>query len=274
MKAEGIPYEERMAELEKIVLPTPKSELLWEVLETFGEKHPWVGREELRPKSIARDAFERGSSFVEYVRDLGLARSEGLLLRYLTDAYKGLTQNVPDAAKTDAVLDVIDWLGAMVRGVDASLLDEWQRIREGKDVQVIEAAHEKPIEEPDVTRDVRGFAVMIRNASWRLVRALSRRRWDEAASYVATPEGAPGWTPSAIAAAMEPFFAEHGELVLDADARAASACGLERDATRVRVRQALHDPEGMDEYVVALDVDLAASREAAQPVLTLVAIVR
>ena len=275
MKADGIPYEERMVELEKIKLPAPRAELLYEVLEAFGEKHPWVGREELRPKSIARDAFERGASFVEYVRDLGLARSEGVLLRYLTDAFKGISQNVPDAAKTDAVRDVIDWLGAMVRGVDASLLDEWQRIREGKDTLEIVAAVVAPVvEEPDVTRDVRGFAVMIRNASFRLVRALARRRFDEAASYVVAPAGAEEWTPVSLEAAMAAFFAEHSEVVVDADARSAAACMLERDLVRVRVRQALHDPEGADEYVVTLDVDLAASREASSPVLTLVAIAR
>ncbi len=273
MKAEGIPYEERMAELEKITMPTPRAELLYEVLEAFGEKHPWVGREELRPKSIARDAFERGASFVDYVRDLGLARSEGLLLRYMTDAYKGLAQNVPDAAKTDAVHDVVDWLGAMVRGVDASLLDEWERIREGKDL-VAPVVREAIVEEPDVTRDVRGFAVMIRNATFRLVRALARRRWDEAASYVVAPQGAPEWTPANLEQAMAPFFAEHGEIVVDADARSASACALERDATRVRVRQSLHDPEGNDDHGLVLEVDLAASREAATPVLTLVAIAR
>ena len=273
LKAEGVPFEERIAELDKITPPAPLAPLLYEVLEAFGAKHPWVGREELRPKSIARDAFERGASFVDYVRDLGLARSEGLLLRYLTDAYKGVSQNVPEAAKTDALLDLIDWLGAMVRGVDASLLDEWERISAGEDATVT-IARAVAIEEPDLTRDVRGFAVMVRNASFRLVRALAQRRWSDAAGIVVASSDAPECTASRIESLMAPFFAEHAEMVLDADARSAAACALSRDATRVRVRQSLHDPEGVNDWVLSIEVDLAASREAGTPVLTLVEIAR
>lgn len=257
-----------MAELEKVTLPAPKAELLYGVLEEFSAKHPWVGREELRPKSIARDAFERGASFVDYVRDLGLARSEGVLLRYLTDAYKGMSQNVPESAKTDAVLDVIDWLGAMVRGVDASLLDEWERIAAGEGVAPPVERKLETIEEPDVTRDVKGFAVMIRNAAFRLVRALARRRWEEAASYLFVPAGASEGTPAAIEAALAPYFAAHAEIVTDASARAPAACALERDERRVRVVQSLHDPEGTNDWAIELEVDLAASREAGGPVLT------
>jgi hypothetical protein len=269
LKAEGVPYAERIAELEKLTPPAPLAPLLDEVLEEFSTKHPWLGREELRPKSIARDAFERGASFVDYVRDLGLARSEGLLLRYLTDAYKGVRQNVPEAAKTEAVHDVIDWLGAMVRGVDASLLEEWERIGAGV---IPTAIAPRPIEEPDVTRDVRGFAVMIRNAAFRFVRSLARRRWDEAASLLHDADAR--WPATAIEAAMTGFFAEHAELVVDADARAANACVLDRDERRVRAIQTLHGPDGPTEWTLVLEIDLVASREAGSPILALVEIAR
>ena len=90
--------------------------------------HPWVADYELAPKSVARDMFERAMTFTEYIAWCGLARSEGLLLRYLADAYKALRQTVPDEAKTEELTDLIEWLGEMVRQVDSSLLDEWERL--------------------------------------------------------------------------------------------------------------------------------------------------
>ena len=129
MKAEGLDYDERMAELDKIEHPKPNAEFLYGTYEVFAERHPWVGSDVLRPKSIARDMFELGMSFVEYVKEYGLQRSEGVLLRYLTDAYKGFVQTVPEAAKTDELYDVSDWLGLVVRSVDASLLDEWEQLQ-------------------------------------------------------------------------------------------------------------------------------------------------
>jgi superfamily II RNA helicase len=271
MKAEGIPFEERMAELEKIVLDRPLEPLLLQTLEVFTEQHPWVAKEELRPKKIARDVFERGAGFSDYVRDLGLARSEGLLLRYLSDAYKGLVQNVPEGKKTEDLLDLEGWLGAVVRGVDSSLLDEWQRLARGEVTPEQDASPELP---PDVTRDVRGFAVMVRNASHRLVRALARRRYDDAATMVVAPTGAPEWVGRRIEEAMQPFRAEHAEILLDATSRAATSCLLARDAKEIRVTQMLRDPEDDNDFHVDLRVDLEASREAGAPVLELIGIAR
>ena len=119
MKAEGMEYDERMAELDKIEYPKPNAEFLYGTYEVFAERHPWVGGDVLRPKSIARDMYELGMSFVEYVKEYGLQRSEGVLLRYLTDAYKGFVQTVPESAKTEELYDVSDWLGLVVRSVDA-----------------------------------------------------------------------------------------------------------------------------------------------------------
>ena len=139
MKAEGMEYDERMAELDKIEYPKPNAEFLYATYEVFSERHPWVGGDVLRPKSIARDMYELGMSFVEYVKEYGLQRSEGVLLRYLTDAYKGFVQTVPESAKTDELYDVSDWLGLTVRSVDASLLDEWEQLQ-APDQAALEAA--------------------------------------------------------------------------------------------------------------------------------------
>ncbi len=103
MKAEGVEYEERMEELEKLEYPKPLRDFVYETFNAFADRHPWVGEENIRPKSIAREMFENFRSFAEYVRDYELQRSEGLLLRHLNSVYKVLSQTVPDGSKTDEV---------------------------------------------------------------------------------------------------------------------------------------------------------------------------
>ncbi|HEU0127485.1 MAG TPA: DUF3516 domain-containing protein, partial [Pseudonocardiaceae bacterium] len=129
MKAEGIEYEERMRLLEDVTYPMPLAELLQAALDTYQRGHPWVADHRLSPKSVARDLAERAMTFTEYVGFYGLARSEGLVLRYLADAYQALRRTVPEEAKTDGLRDLQEWLGELVRQVDSSLLDEWERLR-------------------------------------------------------------------------------------------------------------------------------------------------
>src|SRR5205807_10432683 len=127
-KADGLDYEERTEALEEISYPQPLTELLEPAFATYRGGHPWVADFELSPKSIARDLYERSMTFVEYVGHYGLARSEGLLLRYLSDAYKALRQTVPEEARTEGLTDLIELLGELVREVDSSLLDEWEKL--------------------------------------------------------------------------------------------------------------------------------------------------
>src|SRR5262249_53772442 len=129
MKAEGMEYEERMALLEDVTHPKPLADLLEHAYQVYRSGHPWVADYELAPKSVARDLYERGLTFTEYVSFYSLARSEGLVLRYLADAYKALRQTVPEEARTEELTDLIEWLGELVRQVDSSLLDEWERLR-------------------------------------------------------------------------------------------------------------------------------------------------
>ena len=128
MKAEGIEYDERMELLEDVTYPQPLAELLEAAYETYRRGHPWVADHALQPKSVARDMYERAMTFAEYVGFYGLARSEGLVLRYLADAYKALRQTVPEDGATEELTDLIEWLGELVRQVDSSLLDEWERL--------------------------------------------------------------------------------------------------------------------------------------------------
>src|SRR5204863_5820773 len=144
MKAEGIEYEQRLELLEDVTHPKPLADLLDDAYEMYRRGHPWVADHELAPKSVARDMYERAMTFVEYVTFYGLSRSEGLVLRYLADAYKALRQTVPEDARDEELADIIEWLGELVRQVDSSLLDEWERLRNPAD----EVPAARPGEQP------------------------------------------------------------------------------------------------------------------------------
>src|SRR5438034_650502 len=126
---DGIEYNERMEELEKLEYPKPKREFIYSTFNAFADRHPWVGQENIRPKSIAREMFEQFRSFADYIKDYELQRAEGVLLRHLSSVHKVLAQTVPDMAKTDTVREIELYLGAMIRQVDSSLIEEWERMR-------------------------------------------------------------------------------------------------------------------------------------------------
>ncbi|MGH7958513.1 MAG: DEAD/DEAH box helicase [Opitutaceae bacterium] len=104
MRASGVQYEERMEKLDQIEHPKPLREFLYDTFNAFAAAHPWVNQENVRPKSIAREMFERYMSFADYIREYGLQRSEGLLLRHLSQVWKVLAQTVPATAKTEPVV--------------------------------------------------------------------------------------------------------------------------------------------------------------------------
>ena len=130
MKMEGIEYDQRMEELEKLEYPKPNREFVYSTFNAFADRHPWVGQENIRPKSIAREMFETFRSFSDYIRDYELQRAEGVLLRHLNSVFKVLAQTVPDAAKNEPVREMELYLGTMIRQVDSSLLDEWEKMRD------------------------------------------------------------------------------------------------------------------------------------------------
>ncbi len=274
LKAQGVEYDERMAALEKIEHPKPLREFVYDTFNDFRTRHPWVGQENIKPKSIARDMVEQFLSFHEYVREYELQRVEGTLLRYLTDAYKALVQTVPENAKTAEIDDAVTYLGAIVRGTDASLLDEWERLRRGDEAEILaaEADRENPDAPPaalDLTRDVRAFTVLVRNDAFRLVRAIAWGRWEGAAEVLA--ESDPPWTEPRLVEAMRPYFTEHKYLRTDPDARLQSRTKLapSEDGLTWSVEQVLCNEEEATGYVLVLSVDLARSREAGRPAISL-----
>ena len=184
MKAEGIDYDQRMAELEKLEYPKPLRDFIYSTFNAFAERHPWVGEENIRPKSIAREMFEGFRSFSDYVQEYDLERAEGLLLRHLNSVYKVLSQTVPDGAKTDTVREMELYLRDMLRQVDSSLLEEWERMRDPdyrpRGAAGPELRPPRPEEPPDVTRDTKAFTAAIRTRVFAFLRAWSIGK-DEAA---------------------------------------------------------------------------------------------
>jgi hypothetical protein len=262
MKADGIEYEERMELLEDVTHPRPLADLLEAAYDIYRRGHPWVADYELAPKSVARDIYEQAMSFTEYIGFYGLARSEGLVLRYLADAYKALRQTVPEEARTEELADLIEWLGELVRQVDSSLLDEWERLRSGEDAATggarLEAAP------PPVTGNRRAFRVLVRNELFRRVQLAARRRYDELGAL----DGEDGWDAEAWQDALEPYFAEHDEIGTGAAARGPGLLIIEELPGRWEVRQIFDDPAGDHDWGLSARVDLAASDEAGEAVLT------
>jgi hypothetical protein len=254
MKAEGIEYEARLELLDSVTHPKPLADLLDAAYDIYRRGHPWVADYRLAPKSVARDMYERAMTFVEYVGFYGLARSEGLVLRYLADAYKALRQTVPEDARTEELTDLIEWLGELVRQVDSSLLDEWERLRDptGGPVHPID---ERP---PAVTRNVRAFRVLVRNALFRRVELAALRRYDALGELDAET----GWDADAWAEAIEPYFAVHADIGTGPDARGPGLLMIDARADRWLVRQIFDDPAGDHDWGIVAEIDLAASDEA------------
>ena len=269
LKMAGASYEERVAELEKMEYPKPLRELVYESFNEFRRHHPWVRGDDVRPKSIARDMVERFMSFGEYVREYELGRAEGTLLRYLSDAYKALVQSVPAAAKTPEVEEIEVFLRTIVRAVDSSLLDEWERMRDGAGAPLaLPAAADEPVGEVDVTRDERGFTVLVRNLLFQVLRAVGRRDWAAASSL------AGGLGAEKLEEAFAPFFAEHAAVKVDGPARATTKVTVTPGPDTWEVVQVVSDPEGDDDWALFASVDVAASRAEGAPVVTIRAVGR
>ncbi len=251
LKAAGVPYEERMTELEKVEAPRPNADAIAGMFAAFCELHPWARGEDVRPKSVARDLVERLLDFNGYVLEYGLERSEGTLLRYLSDVYRILMRTVPESALTEATDDVVAWLRDVVRTTDASLLDEWERLRD-RGLERPEADAEAPIAPPEphpddpirLVDDPRKLMARVRTELHRLVHALAERRWEDALRCVSPLHGLPEWTPETLEAELAPYFAAHEHIDLRPVARLPDKTVFRRTGpTRTDASQKLCDPD-------------------------------
>jgi superfamily II RNA helicase len=270
MKMEGLDYNQRMEELEKLEYPKPNRDFIYSTFNAFAAQHPWVGQENIRPKSIAREMFEEFRSFGDYIKIYELARSEGVLLRHLSSVHKVLAQTVPDSAKNDTLREMELYLSTMLRQIDSSLLEEWQKMRDPSYQAPGEAPEVRPpgAEEAarDITRDTKAFTAAIRTRIFTFLRAVVSGDLEQALSLVAGE-----WTTERLRIALEEYRAEHERLRLDAEARNTRHTYVTpaEDRRTWRVQQMLVDPAEANDWVAEFEVDLSASRERGEPALTL-----
>ena len=280
MKMEGLDYNARMEELEKLEYPKPNRDFIYSTFNDFAARHPWVGEENIRPKSIAREMFEEFRSFADYIKVYDLQRSEGILLRHLSNVHKTLTQSVPDAAKDDTVREMEIYLGTMLRQVDSSLLDEWERMRNPDWKPGAEQPEVRPpgAEEAlrDITRDPKIFTATIRNRIFAFLSELIRGDFDEALALIPSSDAADGgpWIAERLRQTMAGYHTHHGRIRLDPEARNLRHTYVtpSEDKRRWRVQQMLIDPADANDWVAEFDADLALSRSTGEPALHLVRI--
>jgi hypothetical protein len=278
LKAEGIPYEERMERLTEVTHPKPLADFLYGAFNDFRRAHPWTAGSDVSPKSIGREMFETFSGFADYVKSYGLERSEGVLLRYLSQLYKTLDQTIPEAAKTDQLWDALGFFRSLVGETDASLLEEWESLRH-PELLLREARQPETRKEAawltELLSNPKVFAARVRAEMHLLVRALAARDWEEAAERVYQPETdeaatAAGirWDAERFESAMAPFFEEFGELVPGAEARLHHWTNLRpAGPRRWVVTQTLLDPKGDRAWAIFAGIDLRDSEAADGPIL-------
>ncbi|KMO79255.1 DEAD/DEAH box helicase [Mycolicibacterium chubuense] len=264
MKAEGIEYDERIELLDDVTYPKPLDDLLTGVFEIYLQSNPWAADGALSPKSVVREMWEGAFTFREYVSVYGLTRSEGAVLRYLSDAVKALRSGVPTAARTEELTDITEWLAELVRQVDSSLLDEWEQLTSPD--QPLDAPVAVPVRPRPLTGNERAFTAMVRNALFRRVELFARERYDELGAL----DGGSGWTAQRWQDAGDAYFDEHDDVGIGPDARGPALLIIEREAEIWRVRQILDDPADDHDWGIDVEVDLTASDEEGVAVLRVV----
>jgi len=283
-KAAGIPYEERMAKLEEVEHPKPLREFLYETFNDFAAAHPWVEQENVRPKSIAREMFERYQSFSDYVREYGLERSEGLLLRHLMQAWKVLAQTVPDSAKTPEVIEMEDYFRELIRGIDSSLLDEWERLKNPGFVATEQDAKPARPASFDITRDTDAFRRLVRTALLGFLQDVAARDWEAAVARLALdPSPVAGVADPGLAEARQiekeftAYFDARGRFRLDPEGRAAKHTHIDEQRAGSMepgvwpIAQVLADMDGQNDWEARFEVSLTESRKKNRPVLRFLA---
>ncbi len=281
MKAEGIEYDERMALLEEVTYPKPLAEPLQQALQLYRETHPWLLETDLSPKSVVRDMYEWGRTFTEFVAFYGVARSEGLVLRYLSDTYRVLRQTVPERVKTNELDDLVEWLGETIRQIDSSLLDEWEALTDPQSVAraaAAAAAGEALAPPRPITANERAFRVMIRNRMFQKVQLAARDRFAElgqleaAAAALSDPPERVVMNAAAWEMTLGTYWGEYDTIDAGPTARAPELLMIEcavagSEARTWTVRQIINDPEAHYDWAIVATVDLSASDAAGEPVI-------
>ena len=255
MKMDGVDYDERLERIAEVTYPKPLEDLLDAAFGKYCDAVPWARDYCLRPKSVLRDMLESAADFKGYIQKLGIMRYEGILLRYLSEAFRGLDRTIPEDKRTEQLKDIIAWLGLVVRSVDSSLVDEWENAG-----SVLDAAPPDAAGAEAVVHDRRGLTVLVRNALFSRVRMAAHRD----IAGLGEADGEWGFGERAWAQALDEYYEAHEEILLDADARSKAYLILneadEEEAHVWHVRQIFHDEDGNNDFAIAADVDLDATQ--------------
>ena len=256
MKADGIDFEERKERLQDVTYPKPLEDLLDTAFATYCAEVPWANDYELSPKSVLRDMLEGANDFKGYIQKLNIARSEGILLRYLAEAFRSLDRTVPVAKRNEQLEDIISWLGFMVRSVDSSLVDEWEA---AGDPAALDMA--PPSAADQVVADRRGVTLLVRNALIRRVTLAARERYDQLGEL----DSDFGMTATRWERVLDAYHEQHEEILTDADARSSAMLSIdeadEQAAHVWHVHQIFADEDGDHDFGIMADLDLDATQE-------------
>ncbi|WP_152352756.1 DEAD/DEAH box helicase [Brachybacterium subflavum] len=262
LKADGVEYTERMALLDEVTWPKPLEEDLEAALEIYRKSRPWVREGDLSPKSIVREMYETGQTFSEFVQRYGLQRSEGIVLRYLSDAFRALSRTIPQDLRTDELEDVIEWLGVLVRGIDSSLLDEWEALTHPED-EADAASEVRPTSPRGLSAQTKVLRQMVCAAMWQRVEHFAFEREERLGEL----DGASGWDRKAWAAAMDEYYDAYDHVGIDGAARSPQLLQIREESKRWIIRQVIDDPDGNHDWGIEAQLDLEATDEAGEPVL-------
>jgi len=253
LKAAGVEYDQRIAELDAMEWPKPNRDFIYDTFNEFADRHPWVGQENVRPKSVAREMYEGFSSFDDYVRSYGLERSEGVLLRYLSQVFKTMAETVPLPARSEEVMDILAHFRALLRDVDTSLIEEWESLALPGQARPGRAAARQAV---DPAAERRALHAAIRAELHKLVRLLARRDYAGAVRLLAPGDADAAWTVERLTAEMAPFWAAHAQLLTTPAARRPDRTRIdELEPGRLRAQQTLVDAEGDEDWSVDCIVD-------------------
>ncbi|WEV73377.1 DUF3516 domain-containing protein [Bifidobacterium sp. ESL0798] len=268
MKADGLDYDERIDKLQEVTWPKPLEEMLDAAFDEYRHDVPWANDYELSPKSVVRDMVETASDFTGYIARYNIARSEGTLLRYLSDAYRSLARTVPKEKRNDELEDIISWLRVVVRSVDSSLVDEWENAGSDSaaDAEAAALSAVAPGGKAAVVEDRRGLIVLIRNAMFRRIQLMDQDRPEELGALDKDwGYGVHEWDD-----ALGRYYDEHEYVGIDQKARSGDLFILDdRNEAKEhtwKVRQIIDDSDGDHNWAITGTVDLDATQESGEVV--------
>lgn len=272
LKAERVPYDERMEKLEGVTWDKPSADFLYGTFNVFREHHPWVGDDSISPKSIAREIWEGFLTFDDYVRRYGIARMEGVLLRYLNQVHSTLARNLPESARNDEVLEVIAFFRAMLARIDSSLVEEWENLINPSAEKIAET--EAVPDRAPRKLDRKAFDARVRAELHQLLLALSRADYAGAAACLAEEDDAEAsWDESRFELEIAPILESQGALRADPDARRGHWIQIDaRSELEFDLVLTLIDEEGVGASVLEARVQLEEARMPAGPMLRMVSL--